>query len=419
MAARLSEPVLALFPWGETIEEFLDPIGLDLRAFAEDMSGGWLFGYVAALQTVGWRSVIVCGSTTVSRPTRWIHRGTGAAIWAVPARRTPVELARRRPSRASLGHWWNAPWRGFAGVLRRERCTAILAQEYEYARLEVLRTLGRLRRLPVYASFQGGDWTASKLEARLRTRSIAGCAGLIVASSTERARLQHAYGAALPPITSIPNPLDTQAWSPQSRGEARKHLDLPADAFLVVCHGRIDIRRKGLDLMLAAWTRFSRMRPDARLVLIGSGQDAEEFGRMLGAADCPSIHWQSSYTNDRALMRRWLSAADLYLSCSRVEGMPVAPLEAMAMGLPVICTAAQGIADILDRGEDSGGVMVAVDDVDAVMAALQRLASDTTLRDRLGQAARSRVTSAFSIEAVGAALGAFITPAAHAAVDRG
>ncbi len=69
------------------IEKFLDSLSLDLNDFVSKMTGGWLFGYVLALQRQGWRPIIVCASDRVAKPTRLTHAGTGAPVWAVPGRR--------------------------------------------------------------------------------------------------------------------------------------------------------------------------------------------------------------------------------------------------------------------------------------------------------------------------------------------
>src|SRR3989442_10271043 len=77
--------------------------------FVERMTGGWLFGYVAALQSAGWRAVVVCASEEVAAPRRLVHRETGAAVWggvvafgdgaAAPFGGTRSGLARRFLSR--------------------------------------------------------------------------------------------------------------------------------------------------------------------------------------------------------------------------------------------------------------------------------------------------------------------------------
>ena len=107
-------------------------------------------------------------------------------------------------------------------------------------------------------------------------------------------------------------------------------------------------------------------------------------------------------------MRRWLSAADVYLITSRTEGMPVAPLEAMACGLPVVSSDAHGLPDIFAAGEEHGGIVTAREDVGAIVTALERLACDPDLRSRLGHAARRRVEAYFAVPAVGAALSSFL-----------
>ena len=141
MASRLSDaPAIAIFPWGDVVEDFLDPLGLELSDFVETMSGGWLFGYVEALRFAGFRPVVICASAAVQRSEHRIHRATGASIWIVPGRSSALPYSSRR----SGAQWWRTPWRAFAAALRHERCTRMLVQEYEYARFDALAVLGRL-----------------------------------------------------------------------------------------------------------------------------------------------------------------------------------------------------------------------------------------------------------------------------------
>jgi glycosyltransferase involved in cell wall biosynthesis len=397
MAAHLN-PAVAIFPWGDVIEDFLDPIGLTLHDFAERMRGGWLFGYVAALQSVGRRPVIVCASSRVGEPTCLAHTATGAPVWAVPGRALGPD---RRPWRRSVRQWRNTPWRGFAEVLRRERCAAILVQDYEHPRFDSLALLATALRLPLYATFQGGDVTLSELEAAARRWSLSRCRGLVVASARERSRLATRYPRVAGRIAPIPNPLDVGEWRASPRLQARSKLGLPQDQFIAVSHGRIDIRRKGLDVLIEGWCRFSAEHPDARLVLLGSGQDHAEFRRMLADCGATNVSWRDEYVTDRPHLRRWLSAADAYVIASRTEGMPVAPLEAMACGLPVVASRAHGLPDIFETGEGSGGILVPCDDVAALAHGLTRLAASPELRERLGRSARLRIEQHFAVDAVG------------------
>jgi glycosyltransferase involved in cell wall biosynthesis len=398
-------PTIAIFPWGEVIEKFLDPLGLCLDDFVSKMTGGWLFGYVLALQSQGWRPIIVCASEKVATVTRLEHAGTGAPVWAVPAKRSGRG---RVASLHCIEQWLRSPMRGFAAVLAREQCTALLAQEYEYFRFDLLARLARRTRRPLYATFQGGDVTLSAIERLVRPWSLRHCNGLIVASARERVRLAEAYPRMRAPIADIPNPLDTDEWRPEDRVRAREQLGLSQQAFIVVNHGRTDIGRKGLDVLVEAWKRFSPRHSEAQAFIIGSGQDHAAFAQLLKERAPDRLTWVANYTTDRAEMRRWLSAADAYLITSRIEGMPVAPLEAMACGLPVISSDAHGLPDIFFAGEQHGGLLTKREDVNGIVGALERLAGDPGLRSRLAILARRRVEERFSVPAVGTALVGFM-----------
>jgi glycosyltransferase involved in cell wall biosynthesis len=110
---------------------------------------------------------------------------------------------------------------------------------------------------------------------------------------------------------------------------------------------------------------------------------------------------------DRVQIRQYLSAADVYVFPSRREGFPVAPLEAMACGLPTVAASAPGIADIFDEGEKSGGLVVPVGDVTSLARNLGLLLDDDEAARILGMRARERVERAFSLQTVGAQLQEF------------
>ncbi|MDQ3029257.1 MAG: glycosyltransferase family 1 protein, partial [Actinomycetota bacterium] len=75
-AGRDVEPArasVALLPWGDLLEDFLDSIGVSLQEFCDEMTGGWLFGYVTALASAGVHTVIICVSRGVTVPTHVVH----------------------------------------------------------------------------------------------------------------------------------------------------------------------------------------------------------------------------------------------------------------------------------------------------------------------------------------------------------
>ena len=409
-------PTVALLPWGDLLEDFLDLIGLSLEAFRDEMSGGWLFGYVDALNRAGVDTVLVCVSARIDEPVRWRHLPTGAPLVVLPASANYLQARRllqdpyawssgeavgRRKFLGGVAHnvapYLATPLRAVAGEIRRHGCGAILCQEYEYPRFDACVLLGRLLRIPAFATFQGGAYQRVPPERALRPIALRACGGLVIGSASEADRVRARYGVPDEKIAGILNPLDVDAWQAQDREAARRELGLPPDTGVVAWHGRVDLERKGLDVLVEAWRRLSG--PGRRLLLVGTGADASQLRSLLDSVT--GVEWIDEYVLDRERMRRYLSAADVYVLPSRWEGFPVAPVEAMACGLPVVAADAPGVREIYPAGEESGGIVVPTGDAGALAAALEGLLTDVPKRGELGRRARRRVEEAFSLESVG------------------
>src|SRR5215210_774807 len=418
MRAR-TDPTVALLPWGDVYEDYLDGIGISLDEFCTEMSGGYLFGYVDALGRVGVRTVLVLWSRNVSHPERRVHVPTGATVWALPPMRSHMAARRlterpetsgarlaarlRRLARFLAGYSATTP-RVLARVLREERCSALLVQEYEYRRFDVCLLVGRMLALPVLATFQGGRPEKGRsVEGWIRKRSVPRADGLLIGPRKEAGAVRKRYG--LPPgaITIVGNPIDIEEWRPREREAARAELGLPEDAAVACWHGRIDIRRKGLDILIEAWRQVCAARPEAdlRLLLCGGGAGNERLRRLMEEAGLRGVHWHDEYTTDRSIVRRQLAASDVFAFPSRHEGFAVAPMEAMACGRAVVACAAPGVADLLRGGEKAVGIVVDRKDADALARAMGRLLDDRELAWRLGEAARMRIEERFSPEAIG------------------
>ncbi len=95
---------------------------------------------------------------------------------------------------------------------------------------------------------------------------------------------------------------------------------------------------------------------------------------------------------------RVLRAGDVFVHPSRLEGLPLAILEAMAAGLPVVASRVGGIPEAVMDGET--GVLVAPGDVDALASALRRVLETAGLASALGTAGRTRAERFFSVEAM-------------------
>src|SRR5260370_1891349 len=90
-----------------------------------------------------------------------------------------------------------------------------------------------------------------------------------------------------------------------------------------------------------------------------------------------------------------LAAPDVFCLASDTEGMPVTLLEAMAAALPVVVTNVGAIPTVVEDGVS--GLLIPPRDLDALVRALQTLADDPALRQRMGQAGNRRVDPAYSV----------------------
>jgi glycosyltransferase involved in cell wall biosynthesis len=217
-------------------------------------------------------------------------------------------------------------------------------------------------------------------------------------------------------IAQIFNPLNLDEWFPDDRARARHAIGVPDDSHVVTWHGRIALQNKGLLDLLDAWdivVRDPRAR-DPRLVLVGSGHDSRELHEILAARRLPGILWHDTFVADRRVLRQHLCAGNVYVFPSRHEGFPCGLIEAMACGLPVVAAAAQGVEDILRGGESDGGSVVPRQDPPALASHLLRLLDDPSKARAMGEHARRRANSAFSLAAVGGDLRSFVFPPGRA-----
>jgi glycosyltransferase involved in cell wall biosynthesis len=166
----------------------------------------------------------------------------------------------------------------------------------------------------------------------------------------------------------------------------------PADVAspTVLAVGR-HVAQKGFDLLLQAWAEVLRQVPAARLRIVGEGD-------LQGAlqAQAASLHIADSvaWVAPTPRIADEYRAAAVFVLPSRYEGMPLALLEAQALGVPAVAfDCPTGPREVL--GEDTG-LLVPPADVGALAQALVRLLGDMSLRQRMGRAAIARSQALFS-----------------------
>jgi glycosyltransferase involved in cell wall biosynthesis len=406
---------IALIPAGDRFEDFFDKVGVSLDTFRDQLTGGWLFNYIKSLGLSGVRTVLIYTSARVDRAVQFTHRDTGATVWVLPSPRLHLMTrnAQRRffPDSAvltALPSYFAVPLTALARVLRHERCDAVLCQEYEHPRFDSCVWLGRLLHIPVFATHQGGQEARSGLERLVRQSSIRLCAGLIIPSQHEISRVRIAYNVPPRKIAAIRNPVEPLPCELAGRHEVRARLGIGDQTRVVAWHGRVQIRTKGLDVLLAAWDRICLEQPhaDILLLLVGTGRDSGVLrDRLQSSARCT---WVDRYVLDRRELWSYLLAADVYTITSRREGFAVAVLEAMACGLPVVASDSPGVIDVVPGGEADGAIIVPREDPVSLAAALVRMINDPDLTKRFGALAQRRIEEECSLDVVGGRLRQFL-----------
>jgi glycosyltransferase involved in cell wall biosynthesis len=157
--------------------------------------------------------------------------------------------------------------------------------------------------------------------------------------------------------------------------------------------GRLE-PQKGLDVLLEALARL----PQVSLRVVGDGSsrsELEALAERLGvAARVTWVGWSDDPRSE-------LESFDVFVQPSRFEALPLAVLEAMLAGLPVVVTDVGSVADAVVDGET--GVVVPPDDAAALADAIAPLLEDPAARAELGRRARTRVLEHFSAQGMAAA----------------
>lgn len=225
-------------------------------------------------------------------------------------------------------------------------------------------------------------WPSSRTRTLTRLTTGRVDAHVAVGSGTARA-VEASLGLAAGSVLAVPNGVPV----PVVRGPVPR-----PDGFVVVGVGRLH-EQKGYDVLLRAAADLT----DVQVVLVGDGPERGALERLAGDLGMADRLHVTGWT-DRAA--DWLAAADVLALPSRWEGLPLVLLEAMHLGTPVVTTGVGSILDAVDDGRT--GLVVPVDDADALAAALGRLRDDAGLRATLAGAAQERAGRDLGLERMAA-----------------
>ncbi|AKU24716.1 glycosyltransferase [Massilia sp. NR 4-1] len=203
------------------------------------------------------------------------------------------------------------------------------------------------------------------------------------------------YRAILPArarLAVIPNCVDTDKFLPSAarRHAARQQWQLPADALVLGVVGRLSRQKRpeaAIRLLSALREEFSNLY----LVLAGSG----ELERPLRAqASALGVQDRVMFTGFQTQMEELMPAFDLHLLLSSVEGFGIVTIEAMACGVPTVATDVPGSSDVLCGS--GGGLLLPLDDEDALAAAVAALLRDPQRRLAMGGQGRREAEVLYS-----------------------
>jgi len=226
-----------------------------------------------------------------------------------------------------------------------------------------------------------------------RCRRIICVSPSVLAAHSRRSGLPGQY------YTLIPNGIDVGAYArnDEARTTLRRQWGVAPDQPVAAFVGRL-AEEKGIETLLSVVSHMASRGQGLHVVVAGDGplRNVVENYAAHGEGG-ESCHVLGHVDNVRDV----LSAADMFITTSRWEGMPLAVIEAMAASLPIVGTDVAGTRDAIQGNK--AGLLVPADDVVALADTVERLATNADLRHRLGQTGRQFAAEHFTIDATVAA----------------
>lgn len=220
------------------------------------------------------------------------------------------------------------------------------------------------------------------------SRIVTGCSDDVLSELGQVISFDNAETCVLHYGVDIPERLP-----PQEIAEVKRSIGIAADKKIVVHVGSFT-RQKNHFMLLQIAQQVLEKRADVVFVLVGDGRlkaDVERFALELG------LRGSVKFLGLRNDIERILSSADVFLFPSLFEGLPVACLEALAAGLPVVGSNVPGTKLLVISNQT--GFLCDKDDTPAFARKINLLLDDHRLRNDLGEQARDFVRNEFSYDA--------------------
>jgi glycosyltransferase involved in cell wall biosynthesis len=198
-------------------------------------------------------------------------------------------------------------------------------------------------------------------------------------------------------LAMIPNGIDAGVFSPATddqRKEARRTLGIPLSTFVIGGIGRL-VEQKNFDLILEVAFRTIRVHPEVLFVIAGTGPLEQQLREKVERSEYAASIRFLGHVGDRTGL---FHALDAMLMTSDFEGTPMALLEAMASGIPVVASAVDGIAEVCT--DNWNGLLVPPRNLKGFCSALEKIIRDPEMRHSLGMNARRTILERYEISSL-------------------
>jgi glycosyltransferase involved in cell wall biosynthesis len=177
----------------------------------------------------------------------------------------------------------------------------------------------------------------------------------------------------------------------------KSRLGLGKEHHVVVAVGSVGWRKGSFDILKAV-PQVTKYADYVRFVLVGGEEKPGELRRLRNLVETDGLSRWVVLTGEvgREQTSAYYAIADIFLLPSYSEGLPIAILEAMQLGKPVISTRVGAIPEILDEG--ISGLFVSPGAPDQIAAAVSRLLQDPAVRRKMGEAAQAAFDERFDLD---------------------
>jgi glycosyltransferase involved in cell wall biosynthesis len=312
--------------------------------------------------------------------------------YGIPVHILPVHHLQVRP----IGQGILSPWRILgSGVALYRLAKQLRAQIIHTFCLEALQAsllAGRMARIPVVVSVlnSGPFMREDKIALRLVDTTIANAQSILDEIQAD--------GVALADACVIRLGIDTERFATASGAAVRQQLQVGDEVPLVGMVGNIEWR-KGYDLLIRAAAQVTEQYPQTRFLIVGAdnSENGSETARLHALAAELGVAQHLVFMGARRDVPEILAALDVFVLCSRAEGLSQAMIEAMAAGKPVVVTPVGGTAEAVEQGKN--GLLVPPNDPDALARGIRFLLANPGEARQMGLVGQQLAKSSYDVHA--------------------